>query len=576
MSIDSSGEANGATAYQLTISQRVFVMAGLMLGTSLAALDLLIIVTALSDIASDLGKLSDAPWIFTSYLLGHTIAVMIWGKLGDQFGRGKAFTAAVMGFIFASALAGASQSLTMLIGSRLLQGLAAGGLVALSHGIIGDFVPARNRGGYLAAMTSIWTIASLLGPLLGGLLVDSVGWRWIFYMNLPWGLVAIILVSPTRRFKPLKKRPEIDYRGAVLLMLGLGLLTIGAALLDSSWQAMIPWLVFGFVIMGLFVVSQFKASEPVVPLSMFRHRVVRVASASTFLFGIANFGSAILIPLYAQLVNGVSPTAAGYSLTPVPVGILCSATITGWLIRRTGWYRFYPAMGAAVFAAGVLLLMTMDPSTTRPVAMSFAFIAGLGNGMIQPVVTLAIQDSVPYRHLGAGTALAISMRSLGQTIGTVIIGVLLSTRVSSELKDVELVGIDSQVITTDELEDKPELIDTLTEPVQDAVVNAYHIAIDNTFAFMVVASLLAAVAASRLPLKSIGSGIEDGVAAEDGAAEDGVAAEDGAAEDGAADVAGVASPRPGVTEDGAAEEGAASPRPSGSSGDGATNVTGGD
>jgi len=502
-------DAAEAAPYDLSPPQKVFVTAGLMLGTSLAALDLLIIVTALSDIASDLGKLSDAPWIFTSYLLGHTIAVMVWGKLGDQFGRGKAFTVAISGFIVASALAGASQSLTMLVAARLLQGLAGGGLVALSQAIIGDFVPARNRGGYLAAMTSTWTIASLLGPLLGGLLVESVGWRWIFYMNLPWGIVAIILVSPTRRFKPLERRPKIDYRGAALLMLGLGFTTVGAALIENSWQFMLPWLVVGVVVLAFFVASQFKVPEPVVPLSMFRHGVVRAASAGTFLFGVANFGSAILIPLYAQLVNGVSPTAAGYSLTPVPVGILCSATITGWLIKRTGWYRFYPAIGAALFAGGVLLLMTMDPSTSRLTAMSYAFIAGLGNGMIQPVVTIAIQDSVPYRHLGAGTALAFSMRSLGQTLGTVVIGVLLSARVSSELEDVELLGVDGQVITTDELEDKPELIDTLIEPVQEAVVNAYHIAIDNTFAFMVVASLMAAVVASFLPSKPLGSVVDE-------------------------------------------------------------------
>ena len=474
-----------------------------MLGMSLAALDLLIIVTALSDIASDLGKRSDGPWIFTSYLLGHAIAVMIWGKLGDQFGRGRAYAVAIIGFIAASAMAGASPSLEILVAARLLQGLAAGGLVSLSQAIIGDFIPARNRGGYLAALTAIWTIASLLGPLLGGLLVESVGWRWIFYMNLPWGLVSIILVAPTRKFKPAENRSEIDYRGACLLMAGLGLLTIGAALIESSWQLMLPLFMLGLVTLAVFVWSQFKVPEPVMPLSMFSNRVVTFSSTATFLFGVANFGSALLIPLYAQLVNGTSPTVAGYALAPVPVGILVSATAIGWLIRRTGWYRFYPTIGAALFAGGVLLLMTMTPDTTRPVAMAYAFIAGLGNGMIQPVVTIAIQDSVPYRNLGAGTGLAITSRSVGQAFGTVIIGVLLAATVSRELKDVELTKLDGQTITPDELEDEPKLFDTLPEPVQDAVVGAYHVAIDNAFFFMVIASLLAAVAAAGLPAKPI-------------------------------------------------------------------------
>lgn len=493
--------------HHLNPSQKILVTAGLMLGTSLAALDLLIIVTALSDIASDLGRLSDAPWIFTSYLLGHTVAVMVWGKLGDQFGRGRAFTVAITGFMVASALAGASQSLAMLVGARLLQGLAGGGLVALSQGIIGDFVPARNRGGYLAAMTSIWTIAALLGPLLGGLLVESVGWRWIFYMNLPWGLVAVLLVSPARRFRPQSQRPDIDYRGAGLLMLGLGLVTVGAALLDSGWQLMLPGLVVGAAVLALFGFAELRpgVADPVVPLSMFGHRAVRVSSAATFLFGVANFGSAILIPLYAQLVRGASPTVAGYSLAPVPVGILCSATAVGWLIKRTGWYRFYPAMGAAIFAGGVLLLMTMEPGTGLWTALAYAFVAGLGNGMIQPVITIAIQDSVPYRDLGAGTALAISMRSLGQTVGTVIIGVLLSARVYDELSDVELVGESGEVLGVDELEDKPELVDTLTGAAQDAVAVAYDVAIDSTFVFMAAASFVAALVALRLPSKPLAS-----------------------------------------------------------------------
>lgn len=476
-----------------------------MLGISLAALDLLIIATAVNDISTDLGDLSGAAWVFTSYLLGQTVAVMVWGKIGDLFGRGRAFTVAVLGFMAASMLAGVSQSMLMLVIARLLQGLAAGGLVALSNAIIGDFVPVRKRGTYMAVLTSVWTIAALLGPLLGGVLVDTVGWRWIFYMNLPWGAVAILLVSPVRKFPAPDRQPVIDYRGAVLLIMGLGLVS-GAAFATesgwdlpligsvSSWGLMAALLAAGLVGLGVFAWTQLRVPEPVVPLSMFGNRVVRVASIATFLFGMANFGSAILIPLYAQLVTGVSPTEAGYSLTPVPVGILVSATVVGWLIRRTGQYRFYPALGGIIFAFGVFLLITMNPDTPRVTAMAFAFVAGLGNGMIQPVVTIAIQNSVPYRNLGAGTALAISTRLFGQTIGSAIIGAVLTARISAELA-----GVNLGDVTPRQLEESPDLAKTLSEPIQAAVAGAYNTAFDVAFWIMVAFSLLSAAAAFALP-----------------------------------------------------------------------------
>ena len=501
--------------HYLSPIQRLLVIAGLMLGISLAALDLLIIATAVNDISTDLGDLSAAAWIFTSYLLGHTVAVMIWGKLGDLFGRGRAFTFAVLGFMAASMLAGVSQTMLMLIIARLLQGLAAGGLVALSNAIIGDFVPARNRGTYMAVLTSVWTIAALLGPLLGGVLVDTVGWRWIFYMNLPWGAVAILLVSPVRKFSAPDRQPIIDYKGAVLLIMGLGLVSGAAFAAESGsdgwdlplfgtitgWQLMATLLVAGLLGLAVFTWTQLHATEPVVPLSMFGNRVVRVAAIATFLFGMANFGSAILIPLYAQLVTGVSPTEAGYSLTPVPVGILVSATVVGWLIRRTGVYRFYPALGGIIFAFGVFLLITMNPETPRIVAMSYAFVAGLGNGMIQPVVTIAIQNSVPYRNLGAGTALAISTRSFGQTIGSAIIGAVLAARISAELA-----GVDLGSLTPSQLEDSPDLAETLVDP--SVVAGAYHAAFDTTFWIMVAFSLLSAAAAFALPGRKLESSLK--------------------------------------------------------------------
>ncbi len=512
---DTEADITAEAPHYLSPIQRLLVTAGLMLGISLAALDLLIIATAVNDISTDLGDLSAAAWVFTSYLLGHTVAVMIWGKLGDIFGRGRAFTFAVLGFMAASMLAGLSQSMLMLIIARLLQGLAAGGLVALSNAIIGDFVPARKRGTYMAVLTSVWTIAALLGPLLGGILVDTVGWRWIFYMNLPWGAVAILLVSPVRRFPVPDRQPIIDYKGAVLLIMGLGLVSGAAFAAETGsdgwdlpllgtitgWQLMAVLLVAGLLGLAVFTWTQLHATEPVVPLSMFGNRVVRVAAIATFLFGMANFGSAILIPLYAQLVTGVSPTEAGYSLTPVPVGILVSATVVGWLIHRTGVYRFYPALGGIIFAFGVFLLITMNPETPRLVAMSYAFVAGLGNGMIQPVVTIAIQNSVPYRNLGAGTALAISTRSFGQTIGSAIIGAVLAARISAEL-----IGVDLGGLTPSQLQDSPDLAETLAEPA--VVVGAYHAAFDTTFWIMVAFSLLSAAVAFALPGRKLEGSLE--------------------------------------------------------------------
>ena len=323
------------------------------------------------------------------------------------------------------------------------------------------------------------------------------------------------MVSPVRKLSAPDRQPIIDYKGAVLLIMGLGLVSGAAFAAESGsdgwdlplfgtitgWQLMATLLVAGLLGLAVFTWTQLHATEPVVPLSMFGNRVVRVAAIATFLFGMANFGSAILIPLYAQLVTGVSPTEAGYSLTPVPVGILVSATVVGWLIRRTGVYRFYPALGGIIFAFGVFLLITMNPETPRIVAMSYAFVAGLGNGMIQPVVTIAIQNSVPYRNLGAGTALAISTRSFGQTIGSAIIGAVLAARISAELA-----GVDLGSLTPSQLEDSPDLAETLVDP--SVVAGAYHAAFDTTFWIMVAFSLLSAAAAFALPGRKLESSLK--------------------------------------------------------------------
>lgn len=478
----------------LTAGQRRTVVAGLMLAISLAAVDLLIIATAVPDIAGDLGHLGQTAWVFTAYLLGSTATMPLWGKLGDLYGRKRVLQAACVVFMSASALAGASQSMEMLIAARFLQGLGGGGLQALPAGIIGDIAPPRQRGKYLAAVTSVWAAAAMLGPVIGGGFVDTVGWRWVFYLNLPLGMLALVLVSGALRVREQRRRASLDLAGSGLLVIATG----AAVVATSTGGKQIGWLsapMVALVVMAAgagvaFVAWERRTPEPLVRLSMFREPVVRSGAITTFWFGMANFGTAIIIPLYARVVTGLDATAAGLALAPVSVGIFCSTFVVGRLIARTGRYRLYPPVGAAVFAVGLVWFALLDADSPWYLLFVVSFVAGLGNGAIGVVITISIQNVVPYREMGAATATAVFSRSLGQTLGSAVLGAVLAARLDHHL----LALVPTTELDPEQLRSSPDTIAGFGPEVRGAVVEAFHRSFDDVLVVMVAFTLISLLA----------------------------------------------------------------------------------
>ncbi|MCB0996067.1 MAG: MFS transporter [Acidimicrobiales bacterium] len=482
------------TPAPLSPAARRRVVAGLMLAISLAAIDLLIVATAVPDIAGDLGDLGQTAWVFTAYLLGSTTTMPLWGKLGDLHGRKRAIQAACVLFMGASVLAGVSQTMWMLILARFVQGLGGGGLQSLPAGIVGDIAPPRQRGAYLAAVTSVWAAAAILGPVIGGGFVDTVGWRWVFYINLPLGVVALVLVSGSLQLPDSDRDPQLDVLGAVLMLVATGSVVLATATggdeIDWGSAPMGGLLAVAAVAAAAFVWWERRVAEPIVRLSMFREPVVRSGAVTTFFFGMANFGTAIVIPLYGRIVTGLDATTAGLMLAPVSVGIVCSTSLVGRAIKRTGRYRAFPPAGAAVFALGVLWFVSLDSSAPTVLLFAAAFVAGLGNGAIGVVVTISIQNVVPHRDLGAATATAIFARALGQTLGSALLGAVLAARLDVHLFDL----VPGDDVDPDVLRASPDTVEGFSPAVRAGVTEAFHRSLDEVLLVMVGFALLALLA----------------------------------------------------------------------------------
>src|SRR6266516_2038521 len=395
--------------YQFTIGRILAIYSGLMVALLLAALDQTIVATALPKVVSDLGGITQYTWVFTAYMLGSVVTVPLYGKLGDVHGRKPLFIVAIVIFLVGSALCGAAQNMWELVIFRAVQGIGAGGIFPLTLAMVGMIVPPRDRGRYQGLIGSVFAAAWIAGPLIGGFIVDHTTWRWIFYVNLPVGGLALVVILVTMPRRPYKQEHSIDWLGAAILALGTTALLLGLVWggRDYPWASpeVVGALTAAALLLLAFGLVERTVPEPILPFALLRNRTVTASVACMALVGMAMFGTISFVPLFVQGVIGTSATSSGVVLTPLLLGAVITSFISGQIVSRTGRYRPNTLIGPIVLGAGLLLLWRMGVHTTNGEAARNMVIAGIGLGSMMQSFVLSVQNSVPRAALGAATAL---------------------------------------------------------------------------------------------------------------------------------------------------------------------------
>ncbi|MHC3474392.1 DHA2 family efflux MFS transporter permease subunit [Streptomyces sp. 7R007] len=487
------------------VSGNVLVSIGaLLLGMLLAALDQTIVSTALPTIVSDLGGLEHLSWVVTAYLLASTAATPLWGKLGDQYGRKRLFQTAIVIFLVGSALCGMAQSMGQLIAFRALQGLGGGGLMVLSMAIVGDLVPPRERGRYQGLFGAVFGATSVLGPLLGGLFTQHLSWRWVFYVNLPVGVVALAVIAAVLRIPRRTARHVIDYLGTVLIAAVATCLVLVASLGGTTWgwgsPQIVTLAVAGVVLAVVFVAVERRAAEPVLPMRLFRIRTFTLSAVISFIIGFAMFGAMTYLPTFLQVVHGVTPTMSGVHMLPMVFGLLLSSTLSGQIVSRTGRWKVFPVAGTGVTAFGLLLLHQLDENSSTAEMSSCFLVFGLGLGLVMQVLVLIVQNAVAYEDLGVATSGATFFRSIGASFGVAVFGTVFAGRLGDKLTDafralaargVRLPdGVSVEGLTSD-----PRGIGALPDALRTVALHAYASSITDVFLYAAPVALLGFVLA---------------------------------------------------------------------------------
>lgn len=493
------------SASGMTHRQILLVFSGLMAGMFLAALDQTIVATALPTIVGELGGLEHLSWLVTAYLLTSTASSPLYGKISDLYGRKRVFQAAIVIFLLGSGLAGLSQSVAQLIAFRALQGLGAGGVMVLAMTIVGDILSPRERGRYQGYIGGVFAVSSIAGPLLGGFIVDNLNWRWVFYLNIPIGLVALAITGVALNIPFRRVDHPVDYAGAGLLVAAVTsilLMTVwGGSEYAWSSPTIIGLGVAGTILTVLFVLQERRATEPILPLRLFANHTFTLTSGVGFIIGLAMFGSIVFLPLFLQTVTGVTATSSGLLLLPQMVGMLSTSITSGRLISRTGRYKRYPLIGTLVMALGLFLLSTMNADTPFVQTAAYMILLGAGMGLVMQVLVIAVQNAVAHEDLGVATSSATFFRSLGGSFGTALFGAIMTSRLATNLAGLLPAGTP---VDTARLTGSPATIAALPAAVKGPVIEALTRSITSVFGVAVpfaVAAFIAVLFLREIPLR---------------------------------------------------------------------------
>jgi len=493
---------------EFTHRQILVIIGGLMTGMMLAALDQSIVSTALPRIVSDLGGLNHLAWVVTAYLLTSTAVTPLWGKISDLYGRRVIFQTTIVIFLIGSMLCGLAQNMPQLIAFRALQGIGGGGLMAIAFAIIGDVIPARERGRYQGYFGAVFGVSSVAGPLLGGWLTDTISWRWIFYINLPLGILALVVTSMALKMPVVRREHRIDYLGATVIVAAVTsfLLYLNWAGEHYGWAdpRALALVIAAAALAVAFVFIEFRAGEPIIPMRLFRNPIFTVGNLFTFLIGFAMFGGAIFLPLFFQTVMGMSPTRSGLAMLPMVAGMFSMSITSGLLITKTGKYKIFPIIGSVILIGAMFLLSTVAYDTAYWTIAIYAFLFGIGLGLAMMTIVTPVQNAVEFRDMGVVTSTITFIRSLGGAIGVALFGAIMNSRLATYLAD-EL-GDNLGAMSGGELNtNNVQAIQALPEPVRTEVLVAYTHAITDIYLLsipIIVVALGVVLFFKEIPLRT--------------------------------------------------------------------------